>query len=49
LSIKLLFNTFPQTGHLPESCPLLARSCMDAVTRPWDPSKCRSKPWKRFK
>ena len=38
-------QTFPQTGHLPLSCPLLAASCMLAVTNPWLPSKCRSKPW----
>ena len=37
--------TFPQTGHLPLSCPLLAASCMLAVTNPWLPNKCRSKPW----
>ena len=30
----VLISTFPHTGHLPLSCPLLAASCMLAVTRP---------------
>ena len=37
--------TFPQTGHRPLSWPLLAASCILAVTRPWLPSKCLSRPW----
>lgn len=37
--------TRPHTGHRPASLPLLAASCIALVTRPWVPSKCRSRPW----
>ena len=37
--------TLPQMGQRPPSCPRLAASCMDDVTRPWDPNRWRSRPW----
>lgn len=36
--------TLPQTGQRPASLPLLAASCMELVTKPCEPSKCRSNP-----
>lgn len=36
--------TLPQTGHRPASLPLLAASCIELVTKPCEPSKCRSRP-----
>lgn len=42
---SLLVNTRPQIVHRPPSWFWLTMSCMFEVTRPWAPSKWRSRPW----
>lgn len=43
--IRQNLRTRPQTGQRPASLPLLAASCIELVTKPCEPSKCRSRPW----